>query len=168
MLFKTVTPLLTPFCLSAWLPALPCPALPACPASPIFWQVVLNVTQVGAYKKVCELCSSSSTTFLTLNVHNRVNTLEVFGSDDHTQEGIILEEWVMSNIYSVNKKVKDSSKIEPSPSSYPCIVICISADDSTLLQTYIMFYSSPQLPDLAHHLADIPQKSSRCYPLSLA
>ena len=77
---------------------------------------------MGAYKKVCELCSSSSTTFLTLNVHNRVNTLEVFGSDDHTQEGIILEELVMSNIYSVNKKVKDSSKIEPSPSSYPCTI----------------------------------------------
>ena len=67
--------------LFAYLPD--CPGQ-ACPASPIFWQVVLNVTQVGAYKKVCELCSSSSTTFLTLNVHNRVNTLEVFESDDHT------------------------------------------------------------------------------------
>ena len=26
-----------------------------------------------------------------------------------------------------------------------------------------MFYSSPWLPDLAHGLADIPQKSSHCY-----
>ena len=50
----------------------------ALPVRMSFWQVVLNVTQVGAYKKVCELCSSSSTTFLTLSIHNRVTTVEGF------------------------------------------------------------------------------------------
>ena len=82
---------------------------------------------------------------------------------------MILEEWMMSDIYSVNKKVKDGSKIESSSCSYPCIVIWyiyISANYLTLLQTHIMFYSSPRLPDMAHRLADIPQKSSRCYPWS--
>ena len=64
----------------------------------------------------------------------------------------------MIDIYSVDKKVKDGSKIESLSYSYLCIAICISAKDSTLLQTHIMFYSS-------HHLADIPQKSSPCYPL---
>ena len=72
---------------------------------------------------------------------------------------------MMIDIYSIDKKVKDGSKIESLSYSYLCIAICISAKDSTLLQTHIMFYSSHQLPDLAHHLADIPQKSSRCYPL---
>ena len=66
----------------------------------------------------------------------------------------------MSDIYSVDKKVKDGSKIESLSYIYSCIAICISAKDSTLLQTHIMFYSSHQLLDLAHHLADIPQKSS--------
>ena len=34
---------------------------------------------------------------------------------------MILEEWATSDIYSVNKKVKDGSKVEPSPYSYPDI-----------------------------------------------
>ena len=90
--------------------------------------------------------------------------LFVFNGGATGQEGMILEKWATSDIYIVNKKIKNGNKIEPSPYSYPCIVICRSADDSTLSQTYIMFYSSPQLPDLAHNLADIPQKGSFCYP----
>ena len=60
----------------------------------------------------------------------------------HKKEWMILKEWAISGIYSVNKKVKDSSKIKPLPYSYPCKVTCIAADESTLLQTYITFYSS--------------------------
>ena len=47
------------------------------------------------------------------------------------------------------------------------ISVCLSwsFDFFCFSAVYIMFYSSLRLPDLAHCLADIPQKSSRCYPL---
>ena len=64
---------------------------------------------------------------------------------------MILEEWATSDIYSVNKKVKDGSKVEPSPYSYPDIWL-----DSVTDLYHVMFYSSPRLPDLAHHSADNP------------
>lgn len=51
----------------------------------------------------------------------------------------IIEEWATSDIYWETKKVKDG-KIQPLPYD---MVTCISADELTLLQTYIIFYSSP-------------------------
>ena len=104
---------------------------------------------------------SSSSTAVLFKYHFYNFMIQQFEAPvHHYQEGMILEMCATSDIYSVNKKVKDGSKIEPSPYSYPCIVICISVDDLTLLQTYIMFYSNPRLPDFAHHSADIPQKIS--------
>ena len=53
------------------------------------------------------------------------------------QEGMILEEWATSDIYSVNKKVKDGSKVEPSPYSYPDIWL-----DSVTDLYHVMFYTA--------------------------
>ena len=65
------------------------------------------------------------------------------------------------------KKVKDG-KIQPCRTVISSVMVtCILADELTLLQTYIMFYSSPRLPDLAYLSAYIPQKSSYSYPLDI-
>ena len=48
-----------------------------------------------------------------------------------SQGGITVRGVGTTDVYSVYQKVKDHSKIELSP--YPCVAICISADDYILL-----------------------------------
>ncbi len=54
---------------------------------------------------------------------------------------MILEEWAMSDIYSVNKKVKDGSKNEPPPYGCPCIDVYQAM---TGLCHKLMFKESPE------------------------
>ena len=57
------------------------------------------------------------------------------------QEVNIIEEWMTSDVHSVNQKVKDYNKIQSSPYKNPCI----SANDFIFLPTFVGFYSSPWL-----------------------
>ena len=72
------------------------------------------------------------------------------------QERMILKEWAQVTQLQTVSKSNHRHKLS-----------MIIVDDLTLLQNYIMFYSSPRLPDLAHRSADIPQRSSWCYPQPL-
>ena len=64
-----------------------------------------------------------------------------------SQGGITVRGVGTTDVYSAYQKVKDYSRIELSP--YPCVAICISADDYILLYNLISVYNSPWLPKLA-------------------
>ena len=58
-----------------------------------------------------------------------------------------IKELVTRVVYYVTQKIKDCYSIDTSPYTYPCIMICSSADGCILWEALIRFYSSLWLPD---------------------
>ena len=97
----------------------------------------------------------------------KCNLIVLYSCDPSEPKRNDVKKCATRSVYWVNLNFKDHDLIDLSLYAYLCIAICIAIcvlmEGCTLWQAYVMFYSSPRLPDWPKQRYRYCKKSSHSY-----